>query len=325
MVHSKLQRRSLGLLGGALALALVACSAKWYFKADGKFLGAGGSVEFHYDGTKVKPEKLPDDTRVDMEFLDEQGQAIPPGAQGVGAGDEVAPPDGAVTVVLSGPSGVQTGCIGCSASPQGVPPVASQDPGRAELYFEERWIHVETIVPDIDGSNALGNVVFHAQVRVPLHYTAVDVYELVHPILLGGAGTSVPNDPSGIAVDVALFQRIRVNLLPVGSGHTGGGSGFSAGSKVLRVGGLEFETMDVTSAFVEYDLAVDGHPVADVGILSTSNHESAPNGWRVVRLTGPELLLDYSSTHANLAFELRVRTAEDVHANQVGRTLEAWQ
>ncbi len=98
-----------------------------------------------------------------------------------------------------------------------------------------------------------------------------------------------------------------------------------AAGHVARLGGLEFGTMDSTSAFIEYDLVVHGDHVADSNTLSTANHESTPIGWRLVRATVPEVLLDYSATHANLDFELRVRTPEDSFANVPVRSFEASQ
>lgn len=303
-------------------LLATACASRFYLKAEGTTIFGGGAIEIVVKPGSVEPKELPEDVSVDMEFLDANGEPMPPGAQGVQEGNAVTPPNGAMVVVISGPSSVQTGCVGCSAGPQSSGPGRSQADGQP--YYQDRWIHVENIVPDFDGSNVLGNVIFNAGVRVPLQYSALDVYELVRPILLGGAGVPVPNDPVGISVDVRLFNRVSVVPWPVFPGF-GGSGGLLAGAHLPRVGGLEFETMDVTSAFTSYDLVVNGHQIADDTILATSNHESAPNGWRVVRAMVPEILLDYSTTHANIDFELRARTAEDTDSNVVIRSLEAFQ
>lgn len=182
-------------------------------KAEARTVLGDGAVELGYDGKSVKAEELPDDTAVDLEYLGADGEPIPTGTQGVQERDEVKVPDGAFVVVISGPSNVTSGCIGCSAALQS--PVGDRPLGKFNTHFQERRIHLETLVPDVDGSSALGNVVLRADARVPLQYSTLDVYGLVRPILEGGAGVGVPIDPTGDSVDVRLFQRIHVDPLAI--------------------------------------------------------------------------------------------------------------
>ena len=324
------RRRALMYLGLVLVAGVVACKAAWNFELEGDCTLLKGDVRFGYDGRDIEAKELPDDVGVDLEFTDDDGNVISPGAQGVREGNKVDVPAGATTVIITGPSKKQDGCFGCSAMldlGDDVDRVAMADfdlgllnaaaaPQRAAdaaiPTYREVWIHVETLIPDYDGNSALKNVAFHADMRVPSESSATDIYELVKPILINGPGTPVPTSPTGINIEIETFTRVVPNGLV----------SFSATTPTVKSGGMRVFSMDVTDAFTLYDLDINGVHLADSSILTTGRHYTAPHGWRIVEVNVPDSVLVYDSTSASLLFDLWTQTPEDpivveTHTNAV--------
>jgi hypothetical protein len=335
-------RKALVYTSLLLLAGVAACKAVWNFEAEGELLGAKGRLKANYDGRDIALEEVPNDEAVDMEFVDEDGNAVPPGASGVNEGDKVTPPDGATTVIITGPSDNQGGCVGCSAmldlghDPEEVqvahveydedaPVAAMAGLGAAEPqrtphqqtgstgpvpFFKDRYIEVRTFIPDYAGTSALQNVIFHADVRVPSNFDALDIYELVKPALLNGPGSFLPSNPSGINVEVERFNRFvpngRIRLAP-NPDPLGGPIPFVP----IRLGGMKVFAFDKTNTFTEFDLNVNGTQVATSAILSTGQHYAAPNGWRVVEANVPDNVLNYDATSAWIQLDLITKTPED--------------
>ncbi len=256
--------------------SLAACKAIWNFEAEAELVGQKGKVKLQYDGTDINVDELPGEAKVDMEFTDEDGNPIPPGASGVGEGNKVTPPPGATTVVVTGPSSNQGGCSGCSAmldlgndlddvrvahatfdrdepvvamaglfsfgQPQQIQHSGGQQSQRVAIQpsgFVSKWVQVETFIPDYEGDSLLGNVRFHADVIVPDTWTALDIFtNLIRPIIVNGAGYPVPNGP-GLSCEIEQFTKVVPNGFTLGFAGTGGsgsGTGIMQGFPVQLIG-----------------------------------------------------------------------------------------
>ncbi len=345
--------KELGMCLGLVCLVIVACEATWNFEAGVDLKELNGELEMSYDGTRIDVEETPDDTRVDIDFTDENGDVVPPGAQGVGEGDQVTPPVGATTAVITGPSSAYS-CTGCSAMLWGGPcqdrvaAVESVVQGPADAaafgvqqgiqsggrepavalprHFIKRWVYIMTFIPDYAGTGALGNPDAWFEVTVPSVWTSTDIYEnLIRTVLQAGPGYDLPNG-QGISVDVSHYYRFIPHGVKVNYPAAGGVSRPGSGSMAVLGHGLRVIAADVTQDFVYYELDVNGVKVAASPVLSSpSTYYAAPNGWKVVDVNVPDTLLQYNATSFTFDGLLRTQTVEDPTIIELSANMDGWK
>lgn len=304
----KVNRKALfAALVGIVTVTGIGCRGIWGMEVTVNTPVLGGTVVLRHESGEVKVDELPEDTAVDLEFLDENGDTIDPGAQGVEEGDSVQVPPNAKSVAVSGASGHTGGCTGCTGA--ATPPWAV---GTQPSLFVEKWIQVLPLVPDYSTGGLFGNAVFSAEVRVPENYDARDIYEFIRPLLINGPGFPVPHSATEFDISITSFTRFIPNRPDLAGSNRKQPTGKkkTTSKKTDRLGFTVY-SMDETMDFTSFDLTLNGIQVGDDGVLATSQYYDAPNGWKVVEVKVPDSVLIYGATFASMIGHIRTQTAED--------------
>lgn len=308
LVRMNLNRKVLlAALVGTITVTGFGCRGTWDLDVSIDTPVGEGALIIHHEGGKTRVDEVPGDATVDIEFLDENGDAIDPGAQGVGEGESVQTPGNAKSVVISGASNHTGGCTGCTGV--ATPPWAAGDPPSP---FVEMWIQVLPLVPDYSTGGSFGNAIFSADVRVPESYDAREIYEFIRPLLIQGPGYPVPHSDTEFDISITSFTRLIPNASALADSQRKRPSGKrKATSKKAGRAGFTLYSMDETLDFTSFDLSMNGFQAGDNGVLATGQYYDAPNGWKVIEVKVPDAALLYGATFASMFGHLHTRTTED--------------
>lgn len=288
-----------GLAALVTGILFAACVGTGSLEVGVEIMGNGGGFKLNWnnpapDELEAEIVETPGGVRIDVGFLDDDGNLIPGGgATGVAPGDSVPVPAGAAVMVVSGPSeaGSCTGCAGGSEAPGGAGNPASRTATQVPCgsgttdYFSAGLPIGPAVTPGEVG--VVSNTAWRISFTEVTGLSAADIYSRVAPVVEADAFAS-PLLPGNMELD--FLAKFLPN--PLGLGGT-----------------LIYKDVSVLP-YLSFHMDWNGSAYADLGNNSTVH--ALGNSWHAVEVGVPLTDFNFSGSGSSFnSIELRSRTIED--------------